>query len=131
MAYLNTPYKWGGNNYLGLDCSGLVLKAMHDYGITLPDMTSQGIHDWALRKFKQSCEPSEDCLLFFGSSNKKITHIAISINNEYMIEAGGAGRDSLTEDAEYLARIDARVRIKPISNRRDFVASYKFDKSLL
>ena len=26
--FLNTPYKWGGNNYDGMDCSGFILKSL-------------------------------------------------------------------------------------------------------
>lgn len=132
IQYLNIPYVWGGNNTLGLDCSGFVLKVLHDVGVTLPDMTSQNIYRWATQKKEfYSCEPDSDCLLFFGESENHIKHVAISIgkpsgsNEAYMIEAGGAGKNSLNMSDEDLARIDARVRIKPISNRGDLVASIK------
>jgi hypothetical protein len=42
-----------------------------------------------------------------------------------MIEAGGAGRNSLTMSREELAKRDARVRIKPVNNRSDLVAEYQ------
>ena len=125
FQYIGTPYGWGGNDYNRLDCSGLVLKSLHDVGITLPDMTGQSIYNWQIKKGFKSCEPSEDCLLYFGSSVEKITHITIALNEKYMIEAGGAGKNSLTMSDEDLARIDARVRIKPISNRKDLVASIR------
>jgi cell wall-associated NlpC family hydrolase len=131
IQYLNVPYRWGGNGPR-FDCSGLVLKVLHDVGVTLPDMTSQSLYRWASdRKTSYSCEPEEDCLLFFGESIQHIKHVAISIgkpsgsNEAYMIEAGGAGKNSLNMSDEDLARIDARVRIKPISNRGDLVASIK------
>lgn len=125
MQYLNVPYRWGGQNYLGLDCSGLVLKVLHDCGLTLPDMTANDLYKYCLKKGTQSSEAC-DSILFFGSKNK-VTHTAISlgvIDGEWlMIEAGGAGRESENMSLKELAKKDARVRIKPVSNRSDLVAS--------
>jgi len=128
MQYLNVPYKWGGQNSNGLDCSGLVLKTLHDVGLTLPDMTAQGLFNYCEDKGHMSAYQMCDSLLFFGKVNK-ITHVAISlgkVDGEWlMIEAGGAGRNSLTMDREELANRDARVRIKPVSNRSDLIAEYQ------
>ena len=133
--FLNVPYKWSGNNYDGLDCSGFVLLSLSNVGVVLPDMPSQSIYHWAINnKSFQSCEPDEpDCLLFFGHSVNYIKHVSIGLGKypgyedrgPFMIEAGGSGRDSLHLSKEELARRDARVRIKPVSNRSDLVASIK------
>ena len=125
MQYLNTPYKWGGNNYNGLDCSGLVLKSLHDVGVTLPDMTANGLYKYCLDKGEGSSEAC-DSLLFFGDRSK-VTHVAISMGKIdgtwFMIEAGGAGSNSLKMSKEELAERDARVRIKKVDTRKDLVAS--------
>jgi cell wall-associated NlpC family hydrolase len=126
MQYLNTPYKWGGQNYLGLDCSGFVLKVLSDVGYFLTDRTAQGLYDHCLKVGTSSEEGLCDSLLFFGKPDK-ITHVAISLgvvdDSWWMIEAGGAGRNSLTLSPEELAQRDARVRLKPVASRRDLVAS--------
>jgi cell wall-associated NlpC family hydrolase len=126
MQYLNTPYKWGGNSYDGLDCSGFVLKVLHDVGITLPDMTANDIFEYCQKKGEKVYSDECDALLFFGTKNK-ITHIAISMgvieNKNLMIEAGGAGRSSLEMSKAELAKRDARVRIKEVSSRKDLYAS--------
>lgn len=128
--FIGVPYKWAGQNNAGMDCSGLVLKSLYEVGVTLPDMTSQSLYTWAteMKEF-QSCEPSEDCILFFGASASHITHVAIGLGDykgePYMIEAGGAGRESVGMSEEDLARMDARVRIKPVSNRGDLIASIR------
>jgi cell wall-associated NlpC family hydrolase len=128
FQYMNVPYKWGGSNYLGLDCSGLIIKVFHDIGLTVHDMTSQDIYKWMLKnKTFESIMPEEDCLLFFGKSTSEITHVALAIDSKWMIEAGGAGRNSLTMTPEELAFRDARVRLRLISTRRDLVACLKFD----
>lgn len=125
MQYLNTPYKWAGNSYDGLDCSGFVLKVLHDTGLTLPDMTANDLYEYCKDHGKESSMAC-DSLLFFGSE-KKVTHVAISMGEwegEYlMIESGGAGRDSLNMTKEELAQRDARVRIKPIDSRKDLVSA--------
>lgn len=118
MQYLNAPYTWGGNGPWEFDCSGLALRCLHDVGITLPDMTAQSLYKYFLNKNKQSHEVSEDCLLFFGNAHK-IKHVAIAISETHMIEAGGAGSESKTMSLADKGRIDARVRIKPITNRGD------------
>jgi len=128
MQYLNVPYKWGGNNYDGLDCSGFVLKALHDVGLTLPDMTAHGLYDYCDKEGYMVTDQSCESLLFFGRGGK-ISHVAISLGvvdgKWLMIEAGGAGEDSKTMTLKELAEKDARVRIKPVSNRSDLVAEYK------
>jgi cell wall-associated NlpC family hydrolase len=129
--FIGVPYGWSGDSYDKLDCSGLVLKSLREtLGTRLPDMTAQSIYHWAeSREGSISCEPGDDCLLFFGGSVNNIIHVSIGLGdyNEkpFMIEAGGAGKNSLSMTPAELARIDARVRIKPVSNRGDLVASIK------
>lgn len=127
LGYVNVPYLWGGSTFLGLDCSGFVLKALHDYGITLPDMTAQQIYEWSLKPDENyNCEPSEpDCLLFFGKSKEKISHVEVSLGHGFMIGASGAGKNSLDMTIDELAERDARVKIKKVNSRRDLIASVK------
>ncbi len=121
LQYLNTPYQWGGNDFTKFDCSGYTLKVLRDVGIELSDRTAADIYEWTLDKNFQSCSPGADCLLFFGKS--RITHVAISLSNDIMIEAGGGDRNTLTiEDA---IKADARVRLKPINSRIDLLHSVK------
>ena len=126
MQYFNQPYMWGGNGPYEFDCSGLVIRCLHDSGITLPDMTAQDLHTWAVDGNKGiSCTPQDDCLLFFGDDVFSITHVAISISPTHMIEAGGAGRNSLKMSKEELAFKNARVRLKLIKSRKNLVSSIK------
>ena len=125
IQYMNVPYKWAANGPYQFDCSGLIIKVLHDVGYTLPDMTAQGIHEWAVGKEFKSCNPKEDCLLFFGKDKDKITHISLAVNNKFMIEAGGSDKRSLKMTEGQLAAKDARVRLKKISNRKDLVSSIK------
>ena len=123
MQYLNVPYKWGSNGPFDFDCSGLAIKVLHDSGITIPDDSAEGLRQWATKRFGE-CEAGSDCLLFFGKDGKA-NHVAIGVSATHMIEAGGAGEDSLKMDLKQLGLKDARVRIKPIANRRDLISAVK------
>lgn len=127
MQFYNAPYRWGENGPFEFDCSGLVLRCMREVGFSIKDMTAQSLYNWFLINNHQSCEPKEDCILFFGVNDKNIRHVAIAISKDRMIEAGGAGKESVGMSPEDLAKIDARVRNKSINNRRDLVACFKLN----
>lgn len=126
MQYLNSPYVWAENGPFKFDCSGLVLKVLHDVGITLPDQTANQLYEYAKKNSKISEIDNCDNLLFFGNENY-ISHVAISIGVVdgvwLMLEAGGSGRESVGMSKEELGKKDARVRIKPVDSRSDLVAS--------
>ena len=129
IQYLNIPYLWGGDNaFDGYDCSGLMQDILKEVRLDQKgDQTAQGIYDFMANKDFLSCEPDTDCLLFFGRSIDHISHIALALNDMLMIEAGGGNH--LTTDVQHAKWRNARVRIKPISNRHDLVASIKLEYS--
>jgi cell wall-associated NlpC family hydrolase len=87
------------------------------------DMTAQGIHD-ALMDKSDHVVPrpfiATDDILFFGKDAKRITHVAIAIDNDLMIEAGGG--DSKCKTA---ATSTGMVRIRPIESRKDLVSALR------
>jgi len=116
FAFIGSRYQWGaeGPYNVGMDCSGLTLEGLRSIGKWgKDDANAQGIHDALLVKGIQSSKPHVGCLLFFGKSNKEITHVGVAINNYQYIEAGGG--DSKTVDK-------GMVRIRPFSWRKDLVA---------
>ncbi len=61
-------------------------------------------------------------LLFFGNANK-ITHVAIALDQDLMIEAGGGGPQCV--DLISARKANAMIRVRPIGNRRDLYATIR------
>lgn len=73
-AYLGTPYKYGGTNKRGMDCSGLVWTSFKEVNIDLPRVSrEQAKHG---NKVKLSRVQPGD-LLFFKTSGSRISHVGI------------------------------------------------------
>lgn len=117
---LHVPYVWGGcNSSDGLDCSGLIVELLQSVG-AIPsgfDSTAQGLFN----KFG-AFEPGQvefGDLVFFGGSDKTITHVGFCLGDGFMLEAGGGGRKCVSRQDGINA--NARVRIRPISIRKDLI----------
>jgi cell wall-associated NlpC family hydrolase len=124
--WLGVPYVYGGNNPLeGLDCSGFVCWVLKAFGyITYhEDLSAQGLYNRFSKSgtFVDDIEPG--CLLFFGHNKSEITHVAIALGDNRMIESGGGDQKCLTKYSA--AHAGAMVRESPLSHRVDLVAQVK------
>jgi hypothetical protein len=79
MTFLGVPYKWGGNDRRGLDCSGLVVQSYLMLGIKLP-RTSTDLRVTGIGKVVTDELRVGDVLTLPG-------HAAIYIGNGQTIEA--------------------------------------------
>ncbi|MDO5395476.1 MAG: C40 family peptidase [Bacteroidales bacterium] len=88
--WLGVPYKWGGNDYDGVDCSGFLVAVYRDAaGIPLPRTTAlQQDHCIDIKKH----ELSVGDILFFSSkkSGKKVAHVGMYVGNNRMIHASSS-----------------------------------------
>lgn len=126
ISLLGRPYIWGGDDPVrGFDCSGLVQEILASGGFDpRSDQTAQGLYDILSRDHKllTKKEDIQTCsLVFFGKSSSEISHVGFAVNKWQMVEAGGGGSRTLTEDDAI--KQNAYVRIRPISARFDFVAA--------
>lgn len=86
-SWLGTPYKYGGNDRKGVDCSGLVLQVYKNaLGIALP-RTSREQRDFCPYVSTGSLYPGD--LVFFSSdtSGGRVTHVGIFMGDNMMIHA--------------------------------------------
>ena len=92
--YIGTPYVWGGESLEegGLDCSGLMYISLKDSGYKTVRKTAQGFSLIGKSVSLDSIKSGD--LLFFGKSQIKITHCAIYLGNELMIESIGSQKNT-------------------------------------
>lgn len=86
--WIGTPYRLGGDNAQGIDCSGLTLQLYKDtYRIRLPRSTSK--QKFEVQRQLTHDELREGDLVFFNShpSSKKATHVGIYLKDWKFIHA--------------------------------------------
>jgi cell wall-associated NlpC family hydrolase len=91
ISRLGYPYIWGAAGPTSFDCSGLVMWAYQQVGISLPHFTvsqyNSGVH-----VARSDLEPGD--LVFFFSN---ISHVGMYIGNGMMINAPNYGEDVKVE----------------------------------
>lgn len=86
--WMGTPYKFGGEDKDGVDCSGLTqLLEQQVYGINIPRSTSQQINV-IKRKYEEKLVEGD--LLFFDYDGKKFSHVAVYLQNGYYVHASSS-----------------------------------------
>jgi cell wall-associated NlpC family hydrolase len=118
-SFIGKPYIWGAEGPTGFDCSGLVQEILRSVGEDpKDDQTAQALYNY----FSQHnmTAPTAGALVFYGKSIKEITHVAFSIDNFRVIEAGGGGSKCInTAMADHFKGM---VRMRPYNHRADQVA---------
>jgi probable lipoprotein NlpC len=88
--YEHTPYRYGGLDRRGLDCSGLVYVSFHDaLGVNVPRNT-WGLYSWVERISVENANPG-DLLFFKTSGNGSVSHVGIFVGNRRFIHAASEG----------------------------------------
>jgi cell wall-associated NlpC family hydrolase len=82
--FLGLPYLWGGRSSFGFDCSGFTQMLVRVRGIELPrDADKQAAWSGVSRIERKDLQPGD--LLFFGPSEKEISHTGMYIGNGQFI----------------------------------------------
>lgn len=86
--WLGVPYKFGGQDKNGVDCSGLAqLLEQEVYNISIPRVTSQQV---TTIKRKYEDELQEGDLVFFDFDGKQFSHVGIYLQNGYVVHASSS-----------------------------------------
>jgi hypothetical protein len=114
MGYLGVPYKRGGNNSAGFDCSGFV-RAMYEntLGLVLPHNAKAQAA--ATEKIDRSeLQPGD--LVFYNTLRKAFSHVGIYIGEGKFIHSprsGGQVRIENMNDAYWVKRFNGARRVNP------------------
>ncbi len=85
-SFLGLPYTWGGTSSYGYDCSGFSQMLARRRGVNLPrDAQPQAEFHGVAAVDRQTLQPGD--LLYFGASEKKITHTGIYMGEGKFINA--------------------------------------------
>ncbi|MDF2432775.1 MAG: putative lipoprotein NlpC [Mucilaginibacter sp.] len=93
--WMGTPYKFGGIDKNGVDCSALTqLLEQQVYGIVIPRTTSQQV---TIIKRKYEEELTEGDLVFFDYDGKKFSHVGVYLLNGYYVHASSTKGVMITQ----------------------------------
>jgi len=88
--YEHTPYRYGGLDQRGLDCSGLVYVSYRDaLGVSVPRNT-WSLYSWVEKVSIEDALPG-DLLFFMTTGNGSISHVGIFVGNGRFIHAASEG----------------------------------------
>ncbi len=112
MKYVGVPYKYGGVDLEGMDCSGLVNTVYSRFGVILP-RRSRDIARAGIEVHPDSMLPG-DILAFSSKPGGPVNHVGIYIGGGKFVHASssrGVVVDSLNE--YYLKRLVTVRRFEP------------------
>lgn len=83
--WMGTPYKFGGQDRNGIDCSGFAqLLQQEVYNVNIPRSTSEQV---LIIKRKYEEDLVEGDLVFFDYDGRKFGHVGIYLQNGYYVHA--------------------------------------------
>lgn len=114
--WLATPYRWGGMNEKGIDCSAFIQRLLEEvYHVEIPRTSVQQFFDDWIDRFGSSQYLSEGDLVFFRTMDDKlISHVGLYLKNRMFVNSSSSKGVSIAnlDDAYWRKRFVAAGRIK-------------------
>lgn len=102
--YMGTPYKFGGNDKQGIDCSGVIYNAFTTFDIKIPRVSHQQANTFrTLKKLKKARKGD---LVYFKTAGSKINHTGVIVKKKgkrkilflHASTSGGVRIDNLSSE---------------------------------
>jgi probable lipoprotein NlpC len=91
-SYRGTPYRYGGVDRRGMDCSGLVYASFKDsLGVSVPRSTS-ALYSWTEKISAEALQPGD--LVFFITQGRNISHVGIYTGEGRFIHSASDGPET-------------------------------------
>lgn len=116
FQYLGVPYKYGGNDTAGMDCSGFVRKVFEHFGIDAPRRARDYIN-FGKPVPLDSIIPGD--ILLFKFEHKYVDHVGIYVGNDGVIHSASK-RGVIVESLKY-------IRKNLVGARRVYIPSNIYD----
>lgn len=118
--WMKTPYRWGGTDEKGIDCSAFMQRLLQDvYNIPVPRTSVEQFFTKNIEPFHDSHYFAEGDLVFFATiPGKPVSHVGFYLQNRVFVNASSSQGVSLAnlDDPYWKKRYVAAGRVKRFLN---------------
>jgi len=93
IAQMGAPYRWGGTDANGFDCSGLIQYAYAEHGVVLPRVSREQARAGAAVPTDVTALAAGDILAFSAVPGGQVTHVGLYVGDGRFIHSS---RDGVT-----------------------------------
>lgn len=118
--WMKTPYRWGGTDEKGIDCSAFMQRLLQDvYNIPVPRTSVEQFFTKNIEPFHDGHYFAEGDLVFFATiPGKPVSHVGFYLQNRVFVNASSSQGVSLAnlDDPYWKKRYVAAGRVKRFLN---------------